>query len=382
MLERAIVARPDFADARAELAWLLLRKATLNDPDTERDYASAKSSVMQVLAGSPHNSMALTALAKLYQTDGRCDEARASAAQALAIDNSSVEAHSVLAECAMVEASFDEANRQYEIISRLDPEGVSNRSRFLDLGYISIIEGRFEKAIDLLSRAGQDQFASNPATGMSAAEQVQLGLIAALELDGQHWKAVARYNAFSKIWPWRTTWRLAGYLPEKWRDLLGTRSFLQALRTVGMPQFSRDTDGATWSTSACGAGDFALTPISAPKGFRLASTADVMHWREGPENPLIIDLGRGMAAIDQAQWRNPTDADQSAAEYAVDVADQQSQSNRDRLIVTAGDGPTGCAAFQAADALSAHGYRNVAWYRGGEEAWAVAGQPSDDRRTQ
>ena len=45
-----------------------------------------------------------------------------------------------------------------------------------------------------------------------------------------------------------------------------------------------------------------------------------------------------------------------------------------------GDGACGTAAYLAALHLVQLGYRDVDWYRGGEEAWARAGKPAEDRR--
>jgi rhodanese-related sulfurtransferase len=36
--------------------------------------------------------------------------------------------------------------------------------------------------------------------------------------------------------------------------------------------------------------------------------------------------------------------------------------------------------YNATLAVLALGYRNVLWYRGGEEAWVAAGLKADDRR--
>jgi 3-mercaptopyruvate sulfurtransferase SseA len=50
-------------------------------------------------------------------------------------------------------------------------------------------------------------------------------------------------------------------------------------------------------------------------------------------------------------------------------------------VVVMGRGPFDWRPLDAAIALQAAGVPGVAWFRGGEDAWAAAGSPADDRRT-
>jgi rhodanese-related sulfurtransferase len=50
-------------------------------------------------------------------------------------------------------------------------------------------------------------------------------------------------------------------------------------------------------------------------------------------------------------------------------------------VVVMGQGPFDWTSANCARALAAAGVEGVAWFRGGEEAWAAAGMPAEDRRS-
>ncbi len=381
LLEQAVRKRPDFADAQAELAWVLLHKVTTNDdPDEDKDLADARLAIQTALDFSPENVMALAARARAFQADGDCGQAEMFAAKALAIEDGSLEARSVLAKCAMATARLDDAADQYQQMLRINPDGANNRLIYLPLGYIRLIDGQYLDAIHLLGEATDENERPDPYSGMAPLEQIALGVIAAYELTGDHSKAVAKMADYQNSWPGRSKWRVSAYFPKTWQRFPGLAKVLEAVHRAGMPDFADPAASISRDLTRCDDGDFAPTPGSLAGG-RLIETTELIRRRRSDAVPLIIDVGRGAGVIDGAVWWNAGLTLQDAQDFAVTTADRMSRGSKDAPVVLAGDGSSGCASYRAAGALIAKGYRNVLWYRGGEEAWAAAGQPGRDDRS-
>jgi rhodanese-related sulfurtransferase len=66
--------------------------------------------------------------------------------------------------------------------------------------------------------------------------------------------------------------------------------------------------------------------------------------------------------------------------FAETCAQRFTIQNAGRPIVVMGDGTYGVGAYNAALHLVDAGYKNIYWYRGGEEAWAKAGLKGVYRR--
>jgi tetratricopeptide (TPR) repeat protein len=380
LLQGALEKQPDFADAQAELAWLLLRKeTTTDDPDEAHDDALAKELIAKALAASPQNSQALVARAKWLQTAGNCAQAQAFANRVLAIDGSSLRAHAVLAGCAYAGNNLDAAARAYEAMIALNPDGPSTRQINLALGYIYLMQGALAHA-RLAFDAAEDPDELPDPTEWNPLEQSKVGKIAALWLQGDHEAARRAYADYASKWPSRDVWRITMLFPRAWLANAGTQHLLDALHSAGMPLFvSESAPGRP--DQVCGDGEFALTPTTLAGG-RLLETAALRARLGSQPAPLILDVGHGGAVLERAVWRNPASSDQAAADFALQAAADHTGGSTRTPIIVAGDGPFGCDGFKAAQALLAHGYVDVGWYRGGEEAWHAAGAGGSDLRTQ
>jgi hypothetical protein len=98
-----------------------------------------------------------------------------------------------------------------------------------------------------------------------------------------------------------------------------------------------------------------------------------------PGTAVVIDVGRGAYVPKDASWVNlaPSDNDFIDTELA-----QRTRRNKQAPVVILGTGTFGYGSYNGALHAVATGYRNVSWYRGGEEAWAQANAPGNDRRPQ
>jgi rhodanese-related sulfurtransferase len=125
-------------------------------------------------------------------------------------------------------------------------------------------------------------------------------------------------------------------------------------------------------------GDFARSPLVIRGARTLDTPAMAALIAHG--GVTVFDLGQGAAVIRNAILVTAP-ADRTAPPLDGWPADRI-PADKQAPIVVMGDGVYGTAAVAAVRSLVARFYQHVYWYRGGEEAWAAAGLPSEDRRQQ
>jgi TolB-like protein/DNA-binding winged helix-turn-helix (wHTH) protein/thioredoxin-like negative regulator of GroEL/rhodanese-related sulfurtransferase len=381
LLEQAIAKRPNFGDAEAELAWMLLRKVqTVHDPDEEKDYAEARQAIQRAIALVPRNAKALAARGRQMAIEGRCAEAEASAATALAIQPSSVEGHTVLANCAWKQGNLQAASSHMQAVLRLSPDSPTNKPRYQLLAHIELLEGHADEALRFADLTTQGD--AEPAPGaetMGRAEQTAVVSIAAYAMAGDMDHARALYAAYDKIWPNRSVWRFAEHYTKAVGALPGFLKVEELLHAAGMPVYADDS--VTAPPGVCKAGDYSPTPATAPGAFTVTTQQVADRLAQGRAG-LIIDVGRGVAAVPGAVWFDPRVEAGTGDQFADRLLASRAPVNRQSPVIVMSDGPFGCDSYQTAAHLAAEGYSAIAWYRGGEEDWARAGHPADDHRLQ
>ena len=381
MLEHAIALQPDFGDALAELGATLLTKVRdMEDPNADADFAEARRAIRRALDVSPRNTRALAAEARSLSVLGKFDDAAVNARAALAVEPSSVEAESVLSVCAQAEGRLDEAVQRIEAILQLAPSSSYNKSRYLTLGVILLIEGRVKEASVRLHQAVAADNDDVVKDSMGRVEVARLMLIAASQMSGEFAEASRRYKAYQTDWPNRTEWRIAELFPRNYANVPGFLRVLNALTGAGMPLHADENRLDLTSEASCRGSDFDTTPNTI-KGGHIWDTATLAKQLRLDRSLLLLDLGRGAADPPNAIFYEEGTTPETATDFAMRVVDEQAGHNWDVPVAVMGDGMYGCSAYQAATKLVAKGYRNIAWYRGGEEAWAAAAMPSTDRRS-
>jgi len=366
-LERAVLQQPDFADAQAELGWMLLRKVeTFDDPDEAEDLGKARGAISLALKAAPQNAGARVALSRELQMDGKCDEAVPIASQIVAVEQSNLDARTVIARCAQFEPDLEKAADQYRIILRLDPDSPRAKLRHLALGTVLLVQGHTEEAIGQLQQCIEE---FEPSDYLVPAEQCRLVLLAAYDLNHQAAKARKDYSNYASQNHGRTVWRFSAYFPGPWAALRGFIHLQQALRDAGMEAFADEAAPGLPVGAPCPSGDFAPTPTSLGQQGEVISTPTFVQ-RLANADPVVIDVGRGIAVM--PSWLTYASARpaESQTAFAVRSAAEHSTGGVHKPIIVLGDGITGCSAYDAALVLIHTGYTDVAWYRGGEEAWA------------
>lgn len=381
LLERALAQQPNFADADAELADMLIRKVrSTDDPRAQADLAEASGAITRALALSPRNAVALAAQAHARFVDGRLTDAAYSARAALESDPSNLEAKDTLANCALAAGHLQEATSALEDLIKRNPAGAVAKQRLLRLGNLLLLQGRPAEATDRLYEAIAGDPDPQPGTASwGRAEGVRYLLIAAAGLAGHSAEAQAMYAGYARLWPHRTTWRLSATAPKAMAALPGFQRILAALEAAGMPRFADEhVDDHIPPGSVLPADDeFAPTPTSLP-GAETIDTVTLNAWSQHGQDMILIDLGSYAALIGGA--RGPDDGAQDYDGFVDQLLQGVSKTDAHKKIVVMADGTYGSRSYNTAQRLVASGRRNVAWYRGGEEAWAKAGLPATDQR--
>lgn len=382
-LEKAITLQPDFVDAISELAWCLLKKARdFDDPTDAEDVANARKLIARGIELAPQNARMLVVKGFLQRLEGQCREAAATYQTALTFDPNDVDARGGLALCAANLGHPDEAERLILDILKVDPQNPNNRIRYNQLGLVYLMLGKYPAAIDWLSKSkAADPDATGPRDNLSRMEWNEIGLIAAHGAGGQLPEAKARYAAYAGRWSHRSVWRLTTYFTKAEGALPAFRAAFDGLKAAGMPAFADETidEHVAAPAEARMAGDFDTTATAAP-GAQTVATATLSDMLHKGQPPILIDVGCGAAVIPGASWINDTfpSAD-GQADLEKEIL-RLSNGDRARPVVVIGSSVFDWNGYNAALAVLSLGYRNVSWYRGGEEAWAAAGLKADDRR--
>jgi TolB-like protein/DNA-binding winged helix-turn-helix (wHTH) protein len=374
LLEQAVAQQPDFGDAYAELAWLLMRKVALfDDPD---DWAKAGHVIDRALELAPNNAKALAARGQQLNAEGKYKEAEATANAALQVDPNNIEALRLLANCAYYLGELQKRDGTVEQIVRLDPVApmITKRAALLR-GQTALFTGHPREAIDLLYESISGDPEPTPADGRnSRAITARIYLIAAYSLSGEQTKATELYRNYGSFW--LSTWRLGATFPRAVAALPGAAAVLEALQRSGMPKFT-DSSKLVAAGDVCArhAGNSALADAV---NVRVTTTREVQSLLASQPAPLVIDLGYGAATVPGAKWINEAFGPPVTELGFVDrvVSDHADQSP----VVIMANGPDECIAYDAVVRVKQKYHRQAVWYSGGEEAWAAAGQAFEDRR--
>jgi TolB-like protein/DNA-binding winged helix-turn-helix (wHTH) protein/tetratricopeptide (TPR) repeat protein len=383
LLEQAVRQSPGFADAWAQLGLtLILKIRSTDDPDDTLDETNARAAITRALQLQPRNATALAADARLQESHGNCQSATVSANAALAVEPNSIDALYIRARCALMAGDLDAAADNDLETLRLNPAGRTNKPRYVLLAEVRLLQGKYQDAINYAYQAMDGD--ADPAPGansMDRANFCRLLLIAATALNGDIARAQTMYAEYKKIWPYHTTWRIGAYASRKVASLPGYVRFLQALHAAGMPRFAdehADYHVPPPPGPVPNSQEFDPTPLAIPG----ATTIDTAQLTKliASAHPLVIDLGRGAGVIEGAQWDSrigPDVEDNSFIDHALDTL---VLGDLGKSVVVMATGPFRFNSYNGALHVAQRGYHHVYWYRGGEEAWAAAGNAALDLR--
>jgi len=381
LFERAIQVEPDFVDALSELGLLLVLKEQGGEyPTQAQDDAEADRVISHALALAPHNPAVLAAHGRFLLSGGHCAEASAAFDAALAIDPANVPALWGIASCAWRMGEPEKVGPALEATLRVDPQGPGVPHRQYALGMAALFSGNTERGLRYLLQSETTlDTPSAPVDNPTWGEITRTYLIAAYALSGDLAEARRRYQAYQAIWPHRSVWRHAAMFTPAQTGVPQFPHIEDALVQAGMPRYAdpRQDFGVAPTSVPLDGGEFAATPLTVP-GAETIDTARLRRLLAKSPPPLVVDAGKGMAVISGAILLADVAADAAPALNDQAVAARLRQAAGG--IVVMDTGCTGVDGYNTALTLLAKHYGTIYWYRGGEEAWAAAGLPAEDRR--
>jgi DNA-binding winged helix-turn-helix (wHTH) protein/TolB-like protein/Tfp pilus assembly protein PilF len=383
LFEAAVRGEPDFVEVLSSLGWLLIIKGqSFNYPSYAADLDEAKHLVAQALALAPSDPGALAAQGRLFLREGNYENAKVQFAMALHADPACVPALVGLALHAWFTGQPGDVIAPMQAALRIDPLGVSARSRYQVLGLAALFAGQAQQAAeDLLRADNPDSDPPKQAYDLTSDEETRLYLIAAYSLAGNMSEARRRYQDYSATFRHRTVWRLMTYFTPAQMRMPGFNRVAGALVAAGMPRFADETedDGVAPTQAMLAGGNFTPTPRRILNAETI-STAQMRQMLTAVPAPLILDVGSGAAAPASATMVTNSPADFTGAVLTPVALDDSLKTHSQRPIIIMSSGPFGVASYNLMRHLIALANAKLYWYRGGEEAWAAAGLPAEDRR--
>lgn len=380
LYERALALDPGSALAMAGIVYLLPQQRVFSTfwMDLEA-MERAEKLAAQALAIAPTLEDALKSQMYLLLMQERWKDSIAAAQRFIDLFPNSQSGYFVLATCKTYAGHAEEEIPLLEKAIRLNPRGPALYSILGRMGFASLMLGRDADAIGFIERS----LTLHPDAG-AIGRQNRIRLMAgAFARMGEIDKAHAALAMANRIWPFDT---VRGHWPEDPTNAVYAqqiRSYQDGLRRAGLrdhadedADFGIPPDGELHHIYS------GLTPLTAP-GARTIRTGDLVSLL-AERKPLVIDpmtyfWGR---SIPGAVGLKHAGAGGSLS------GGGQDRLRRTMAALTGGDLSKPIVAvgwnserFDGRNLslrLVAMGYTNVYWYRGGREAWEVAGLPETE----
>ncbi len=382
LFEQALLLSPDYVDALVALGQLLISKSGAYDyVDGPADLRRARQVIAHATELAPGDAKVLSAQADLQRGSGDLDEARASYEAALAVDPNNARAQMGLAACDWLLGLYVSQVAHLQSAARLDPLGPAANWRHGMLGMGQFMLGQYQDAIGSFEREIASVPAGNRNDDLGRVEYDRLFMMAAYALSGQAEKARQAWQDYDKIWRHRSVWRMLACLSGAQARTPGYARLREGLSEAGMPAYADVRNAQTISVAdyRYTSGDFALTPATVP-GAGTLDAAGVRNVLAGCTQCLVLDVGRGAAVIQGAIWNaDITLPDTWSADQEIEKA-RSDPALLTHIMIVMGTGVYDPTGYVAVVSLIKAGFTKVFWFRGGEEAWAAAGQAYDDRR--
>jgi adenylate cyclase len=379
LYERAVQLDPSSTTAIAKLAIALLDN--LNGPDDPTAPATlgrVEGLVAKAESLEPGSGVVTLAKGYLLRWEGRGPEATA------VLQNMVDSYPNVALGYHMLAMSLLRAGRSAEVISneqrsmQLDPHYAWSwvRYRFMDLA--SFFLGRYDEAIAWAQRS----LAALPAGAANARVGRYAEIAAAQAYAGRTEEAHAAAAEANRLGPTMTvrSWGMQSTIENPVFAAQIAR-VQDGMRLAGIRDHAdEDADFGVASDQALHIDDQARTPTTAP-GARVIRTADLGQFLQ-QRKPLVLDVNGWGKSIPGAiaLWGagiGGTTSDPFQARLGRKMQ-ELTHGDRSMPVVTMAWNADRFSGRNLALRLVALGYTNVIWYRGGREAWEVAGLPETE----
>jgi adenylate cyclase len=235
LFERALALDPSSVDAKSYLALTLVNRVLDNmTHSSETDIARAGGLIGQVLAASPHSTLAHFVKGQLLRTQRRSDEANPEYELVIARDRNSSDALVNLGKGKLFIGSIDEAIPLLEQAIRLSPRDPYIGNSYYWIGQVHLVQSRTDEAILWFERARSagpelphvhaylaSAFALKGDTERAAAELAEARRLSA----DDRYSSIARLQAAATV-----------YFGVPKINALYETTYLAGLRKAGMPE--------------------------------------------------------------------------------------------------------------------------------------------------
>jgi TolB-like protein/DNA-binding winged helix-turn-helix (wHTH) protein/Tfp pilus assembly protein PilF len=382
LFEAALRLDPESVAAMTGLANLLSDQSMswagqwLSDGDQQR----AAELVAEALRLAPTSELALVAQLHLLHGQLRMGDLLIPAAQLTELYPNNPDGYEYLARGKQNVGRFEEAIPLFEEAIRLNPRDPQIFHRYGYMAFTMMQAGRYDNAATWFARS----LAANPDAPPPVRATRYRNMSAALALSGQLDEARKAAEEAQRLWPFDT---VRSHFPH---DLTNAALVAQELvfrRGLGLAGVRDHADeDAVFDAVADNElhVDLAGYTPSAVLGATTLRTDDVSELLASPRKPIVLDTvmhswGRSIpGAVGLAGVGLGGSIDDPA----------QDRLRRKMKVLTGGDLNTpiiavgwNCERFDGRNLalrLVAMGYTNVLWYRGGREAWEVAGLPETE----
>ena len=283
-----------------------------------------------------------------------------------------------MSECLIATGHSDEAIPLMQKVIQLNPRDTYLARRFIALGSAYLFLNDNQNAIKWLERA----LAEDPEAKDTFNGGVKRKLAAAYARAGKDMEARRALAAADNDWPFDT---VRGHWPDDLNPTFAVqvRDYQEGLRSAGERDHAdENADYGVPSEATLRPGLVGYTPLTVP-GAATIRTAELQRLI-AERDPVIVDAltyfgGRsipGAVALKDAGFGG-TFSDDMQGRLGRKMA-ALTKGDRSRPVVAVGWNGERFDGRNLALRLVALGYTQVYWYRGGREAWEVAGLPEAD----
>jgi TolB-like protein/class 3 adenylate cyclase/tetratricopeptide (TPR) repeat protein len=380
LYERAVELDPSSAAGLAGLAEALLDTPfQADDPTAAFKIRRAEQLLTKAEQLRPDDEKVMWVRVYLLGAQRRHPEAMQAARRAIedALRNHSG-THFRLAMCLLCEGKAADAIPALEQALRLNPRNPHNSNRFLFMGYALILLDRCDEAVPWLRKS----LAANPNVSAPRRAEIYAAIAAVQALAGHIKEAHASAAEASRNWPPLTVrlfFKFSAANSTNPAVVAQVAHLRDGLRLAGLRDHAdEDAENGIAPDNVLHIDYDAATPGTAP-GVRTIRTPDLARLID-EHKPLVLDaslpwgmsipgavglwgVGVGGSVFDNYQARLRT------------KIQQLTKGDPSAPVVTMAWNAERYQGRNLALRLVALGYTNVYWYRGGREAWEVAGLP-------
>jgi adenylate cyclase len=374
LYERALSRDSSSVPALTGVAFLLMDTAYGSWGTTE-NMQRVESLLIRARAIAPDSEGVLNYTVQWLRRRGRFQEAMAVAEGLIQRFPNNETGYFDLAQSKIYAGHAEEAIPLSEKAIRLNPRSGYLFNRYRDMGFASLMLGRDRDAITFLERS----LAINPDNN-GYHQWIYRFLAAAYARSGLIPEAKHALAAADRLWPYDTVRMHWPDDPSSPVFAEQIRHFQDALRLAGERDHAEEEEDFGVAADSILHSDFAgLTPTSAP-GVTTIRTADLARLL-AQTRPIVIDtvsyswgrsLPEAVGLSNAGLGGSYTDATQ---DHLRSKLHQLTAGDLSRPVVAVGWNSERFDGRNLALRLTALGYTQVYWYRGGREAWEVNDLP-------